>query len=219
MSNRPPSKYDPADFIIPAQDSKGHSERIYASIQPGHSRQLDILLQSRRFPFRTRGDIIRWGVKEAIAKLEQMEDVPSVSAQVDVITNLMREEQFHAEYEATFDQMGGVIARHMANQAYGEVRRVIAQVRAAIDKMPDGYWKDRYMDTLDTRFERQLEAAEVMTGPPRQPRHRQKVAGRGHRTELQEDSQSAVARATGTNNRSAVRLIGGTDVDQDTNDE
>lgn len=215
MPNRAPSKYDPSDFIIPAQDSKGHTERVYASIQPGHSRQLDIVLQSHRFPFRTKGDIIRWAIKEGIGKLENLEDIPSVTAQVDVITNLMREEQFHAEYEATFDQMAGVISRHMANQAYGEVRRVIAQVRSAIDKMPDGYWKDRYMDTLDTRFERQLEAAETMDRPAGAPKSRRgpreesaaKAVTRGHRV--------AVGGGAGGGNRAAVRLIGGTDVDGD----
>lgn len=162
-SHRPQPKYDPADFIIPAQDAKGHSERVYASIQPGDSRSLDIIRESRRFPFRTKGDIIRWAIHQGIKQLEQMEDVPSVSAQVDMIAALVREEQFNSEYEHTFDQMAGVINRHMANGAYGEVRRVIAHARAMMDRMPDGYWKDRYLGTLDDRFERQLEAAEALS--------------------------------------------------------
>lgn len=162
-SHRPQPKYDPADFIIPAQDAKGHSERVYASIQPGDSRSLDIIRESRRFPFRTKGDIIRWAIHQGIKQLEAMEDVPSVSAQVDMIAALVREEQFNSEYEHTFDQMAGVINRHMSNGAYGEVRRVIAHARAMMDRMPDGYWKDRYLGTLDDRFERQLEAAEALS--------------------------------------------------------
>lgn len=207
--HQPHHKYDPADFIIPAQDAKGHSERVYASIQPGDSRALDVIKDSRRFPFRTKGDIIRWSIREGIRKLEHMEDVPSVSAQVDMIAALMREEQFHSEFEHTFEQMGQVINRHMANAAYGEVRRVIAQVRMMIDRMPEGYWKDRYLGRLDDQFQKQMEAVEALSGPPSAPRSTKGYRVKGEPPGAQPASVTP------------IRLVGGggDEGDEDDNDQ
>jgi hypothetical protein len=145
-------KYDPADFIVPAKDTRGESARVWCRIQPGHDRALDVLLNSRRFPFRTKGDIVRWAVARAIRSLEQMEDVPSVTREVDTILDIVRQEQWYQEYDTVFTDMGTVVSRYLAEGDRGEATRMVAKIKARIDAMEDGHWRSKYMATLVQKY-------------------------------------------------------------------
>lgn len=145
--------YRTEDFVIPAQDDKGHTERQWFRCQPGMDRSLDKMVACKRFPFRTKGDIIRWSVFLGLSVLERMEgDMPSVLRQVDMIADIVREDQFQAEFENTFTGVSNRINQHMAQGTQGEARRIIAKVRAAIDGMPDGNWKDKYLARWKSQF-------------------------------------------------------------------
>lgn len=145
-------KYDPADFIIPATDAKGHSERAQCRVMPAEDRALDVILASKKFPFRSKGDIMRWSIYQGIRRLERMEDVPSVTHQVDAIVLVLRDEQFNHDFMATFEALGAVIQKHLANGAQGEARRLVTLVKDKIQKMPEGHWRDKYLGTLEERY-------------------------------------------------------------------
>lgn len=141
-------QYDASDFIIPAQDSKGISTRQWFRCQPGLDRQMEIVLRSGRFPYRTKGDICRHAVTRLMKWLETLEDVPSVTAQVDAINDIMRDELFHQEFEASFETLSKTVSGHLARQATGEARRLVAMVRKRVETMPSGFWQSRYMERL-----------------------------------------------------------------------
>lgn len=151
--------YDPAQFIVPAQDAKGHSERQWFRCQPGHDRQADLILRSKKFPFRTKGDMFRWCMVNGFRELMALEEgVPSIMAQVDAISELMAAEEFQQEFMQTFETMSRVIAKHIEMQAVGEARRVIATVKGLLEQMPDGYWKEKYKGEIKQRFGHYLDA-------------------------------------------------------------
>lgn len=146
-------KYDPADFVIPATDTKGHTSRIQCHVAPPEDRALDMIVASKKFPFRTKGDVIRWAVFQGIRRLEAMEHVgPSVTQQVDAMFTILKDEIFHHEWMQTFEAMQRVVTAHMAQGAHGEAKRVIALMRHQIQQMPEGYWRTTYLKTLDDRF-------------------------------------------------------------------
>lgn len=147
-----PQKYDSADFIIPARDSKGESMRVWVRIQPGHDRALSVILNSKKFPFKTTGDILRWCVHRGLAKLEKMEGLPSVTQQVEAMLGVLRDEEFQLEFQAVLALTNNVIQRHVAEGSLGEARRVIAKLKSDIDKMPEGYWRTKYQTAIRTQF-------------------------------------------------------------------
>lgn len=153
-------KYDPADFIVPAQDTKGHSERVWCRLQPGHDRQLEVILGSRKFPFRSKGDIIRWAVVRGIKMLEQMEAMPSVTAQVDIILQVMKDEEFQRDFGNVFESVSKNINAALASGPRGinRARQIVAQFKMHIMKMPDGYWKEEYSDRFEREYGHLLEA-------------------------------------------------------------
>lgn len=153
-------KYDPADFIIPAHDTKGHSERLWFRCQPGHDRMADVIVGSKRFPFRTKGDLIRWCLHVGLAKLEALEGGPSVNHQVDAIMVVVRDSMFQQEFQAMFESLQAAVNQHMVAGADGAARRLIAQVRAHIERMPkDDDWRERYLKELSGKFGHMLKGS------------------------------------------------------------
>lgn len=147
------AKYDPADFIIPARDTKGESVRMWNRIQPGHDRAISIIVNSKKFPFKTPGDIVRWCLHTGLKTLEKMEpDIPSVTQQVEIMLSVLRDEEFHQEFQQFLSHATHVVNRHVAEGADGEARRLVARLKSDIEKMPDGHWKTRYTKTVQTQF-------------------------------------------------------------------
>lgn len=157
-------KYTEEDFVIPSQDTKGHSERFYFRVQPGHARELGIILASKKFPFRTQGDIGRLAVKLVIDLLKDMEPMPSVSGQVQAIIQIVRDEEFHQEFMATYDQATKVINRYIGGGEMGQAHRVIMLLQEEIRKMPKGYWRNKYKKELVLKFGSIMKDAGVKLG-------------------------------------------------------
>lgn len=157
------SKYDPADFLIPAKDAKGESTRIYCRVQPAHDRQVDALFYSRRWPFKTPSDIIRWCIHTGLKRLEAMEDVPSVTQQVEAMNVLLRDQEFNLEFQHFLQQSHTLVQRHITEGAHAEARRLVSELRRRIDAMPDGHWKRKYQATLKANFAHLLSAKKAPT--------------------------------------------------------
>lgn len=155
-------KYTEEDFIIPAQDTKGHSERIFVRCQPGHVRDLNVIVNSKRFPFKTSGDILRLAIKQMIQELSRMEPIPSVAQQVNTVIQLVRDEQFHQEFNECFDQIARSMDRYINGGAKDQARRLLIKIKNQFDEMPDGYWKVKYLKELGVRYKDYLHGVDLM---------------------------------------------------------
>jgi hypothetical protein len=145
-------KYDPSKFIIPPSDSKGVSVRIQARCPPDMQRGIDEVLVSRRFPFKSDGDVIRWCVRQGFKLLNEMEDVNTVGQRVDMLTQLLDEEKSHADFLHSFTRLQESVSRYLADQSPEQAVRVIAMAKHTFESMPDGYWKDKYLQRLKEQF-------------------------------------------------------------------
>lgn len=146
-------KYAPEDFIIPGQDAQGNSVRVWCRIMPLLDRAVDILFASRKFPFKSKGDLIRWCIKVGVDRLDDMEPcVGSILAQAEAMMAALRDEQLNHSFVAVFETMASTVGAHVQAQAIGEARRVVTMMQSHIDRMEPGYWRDRYSRELDTRF-------------------------------------------------------------------
>lgn len=147
---------DPASdrsYIIPGQDAKGHSERIWCRVMPGHRRALGMIVASQSFPFRTMGDVIRWCIDHGIRELDRRRDSgPSVMRQVDVIMAVLQDEMYQQRFLEVFPVLQEAVSRHTAANAMGEARRLVASTKHQIEGMPEGYWRDRYLKELHAQF-------------------------------------------------------------------
>jgi len=142
----------PEEFRVPANDTNGHSERAWFRIQPGHDRQLDTIAGSSAFPYRSKGDIIRHAVRRHLDWLETLAPVPSVTAQVDAIIEIVREEEFNEDFRQVFDRLSERIGSYVGVGQVDRAKSLVSRVMNQIESMPDGGWRDQYMSELNSRF-------------------------------------------------------------------
>lgn len=152
---------DRPDFRVPAADTQGHSERVWFRCQPGHAQAVSAIIQSQRWPYRTKGDLLRHALSRHLKYLASAADLPikSLLLRVDAIMDLLRDEEMNHEFMGVFETLGTRVACHLGNGGEGEARRLIAGIQRQVDSMPDGYWRDKYARELQTRYGHLLEQA------------------------------------------------------------
>lgn len=150
--NELPQKYDPGQFIVAPTDTRGVSYRLTFRVAPDMEKAVDQILASNRFPFSTRGDVLRWCVREGLRSLEKMEPVVSVSGRLDMLTTILSEENSHAEFLSIFQHLGDTVEKYLADQAPEQATRILAIAKHQFEGMPDGHWRGRYLKELGQRF-------------------------------------------------------------------
>lgn len=147
----PPSR----QYLIPGQDTKGHSHRVYCRVMPAHYRALCAIERSKTFGFRTIGDAIRWCIDHGVRELTARGNLPqarSALAQVDAIREILLDEQYYLEFPQTFELMATVINKHLSAGAETEAVRLIAMVRHQIEQMGEDYWREKFYAELMQRY-------------------------------------------------------------------
>ena len=148
MSN----EIDPIEFRITASDTNGHSARHWFRTIPQMARQIEQVIAGKKFPYRTKGDLLRHALHRHISWLATQDKVLSVSGQVDAIVELMRDEEMAADFTTVFDKLSERISSHLSSGANGEATRLVRMVQDHIKSMPDGYWRDRYQRQMKERY-------------------------------------------------------------------
>jgi hypothetical protein len=145
-------KYNAEDFICAPADARGVSYRLTFRVMPDIEKSLDQLVASNRFPFSTRGDVLRWCVREGLRALNQMEPVTSVTKRIDLVDAVLAEDNAHAEFMHIFAAIEEGVNKYLADQAPKQAFRVLAMAKHNFEMMPEGHWRDRYLEELQKRF-------------------------------------------------------------------
>jgi len=148
----PENKPEPAEFIIPASDPKGHSARHWFRCIPAMARQTEQIIQTKKFPYRTKGDLLRHALHRHVSWLSSIEPMVTISGQVDAILEIMRDEEMNNDFALVFDKMKERIAQHLAIGSRREAARLVLTIQNCIKEMPEGYWKDRYKNKIKRKY-------------------------------------------------------------------
>lgn len=147
-----PKKYDPHDFIVAPADSRGISYRMTFRGPPDMEKAIDQVIASHLFPFSTRGDVLRWCVREGIRILDSLESVTSVTKRIDILTGILNEETAHAEFMHIFTHLQDSVDKYLADQAPEQAMRVLTLARHQFEGMPSGWWRTKYLGEMQKRF-------------------------------------------------------------------
>jgi len=155
------------DFKVPVSDSQGHSVNQYFRCLPGHERQIVKIVSSQRFPYRTKGDLLRHALKRHLDFLEDLqgdEEIPSVTRQVDAILEILHDDEYFAEFRFAMEKLKERVAKHVADGSDPEARRLILDVIAKVHRMPSGFWRNKYLDTIKLEFGKFINGGKMKLG-------------------------------------------------------
>lgn len=148
------SRPDPAEFRIPASDTKGHSARQWFRCIPAMARQIEQVIQARQFPYRTKGDILRHALHRHMKWLNELDPFPTVSGQVDAMLELMRDEEMNKDFTLVFSKLEDRIKCYLNEGEEQESARLVLTIQSYIRDMPDGFWKEKYKKKIETQYGR-----------------------------------------------------------------
>ena len=161
---------DPQDFFVPASNAQGQSERITIRVAPEWMRQLEILIESRVFPYDLRNDVIRHALQRHFDWLDEMRAaIPGTDGvfthhkHVRAIQRLMQENYDRREYMETFDTMEHAVRQAVGDGQVARARTMVRRAAAEIRLMPADAlgWRETYWSTLISKFQRLLELEDL----------------------------------------------------------
>lgn len=154
---------DPKEYRTAARDDKGHSVRGFFNMQPSLYEQTKIIVNSKRFPFRSMGDLFRYAVtKETQRLLAKQPGIRSLQGQIDIMNELMYDDECHKDFASFIDRLAKRVADYQIEGAGGEAKRLVIECLRYIKQMPDGYWKTKYTATVKERFKEYLKGKDAV---------------------------------------------------------
>lgn len=150
--------YRDGEFLCPGQDDRGGSVRVSFRCPPVMERQLEVVRDNHRFPYKTTSDIIRHAVYRHVQWLQRMEpDMPRhILAGLDAVMEVCRDAVMRGQIEETFQQMNKLIERNLADGNKPEALRLMTVSKQKITMMPDSMWKKKWMDNFNRLYSHHL---------------------------------------------------------------
>ena len=140
------------DYRIGASDTNGHSARHWFRTIPQMAMQVEQVVAGKKFPYRSKGDLLRHALHRHMSWLASQGAVLSISGQVDVIIELLRDEEMSSDFVMVFDKLSERISGHLSSGSKGEATRLIRMVQNHVGSMPEGYWRTRYQEQMKVKF-------------------------------------------------------------------
>lgn len=149
------------NFIIPATDSQGNTARLWFRAVPSLLRTIEVIVQSKQFGYRTKGDFLRHAVHRHANWLSGKDDCPRTTVgQVNAIVAVLQDDEMNKDFSLIFHKLEERIKNHLADGGYTEAARLVLVVMRYIDEMPEGYWRSRYRDKMQSEYGSLLKRAQ-----------------------------------------------------------
>ena len=152
---------NPNDFHVPATDLKGHSARFQFRASPALARLLDTLIQSKQFPYRRIGDVLRHAAYRHIEWLKSVGHISSVGGCVDAALDMLRDDEINADFLLLFEKLGERVGYYLKTGEDADAQKIILRVKMQILSMPEDRWREKYLAELERKFGRLLSTAET----------------------------------------------------------
>ncbi len=141
--------YSIDEFYPRASDKRGHSAQLNLRIQPELMAVVEEIFQSKKFPYRTYGDVMRDALVHRIAYLRvvlQSGKVDEAFARILVIQQILEEEELDKDFRDKLQRLDAIVNDRMQDPISGkfEAAKVIKRVLANVEAMPQGYTRQLY---------------------------------------------------------------------------
>jgi len=148
-------KYDLQEFLAPGQDDRGASARLTVRIPPAIERELEILVQSRKFPYRTTTDIVRHALYRHSNWLHRLEpDIPRhYNTAMHAILEVVADTQTRTLMQDTFKQLDHMVDVLVATNDETEAIKMLQAARSKMINLPDSRWKRQWLETFSRKYE------------------------------------------------------------------
>lgn len=142
----PDMEYELDEFVVPSQDERGHSSREYIRCPPGWERDMEVIIESRKFPYQTKSDLIRHAMFRHLAWLHRIADeIPkSYFSSLMIQRRVMQEHKFQADTEHTFKALADMIDLYVSRSDFKAARKMVSSCLDSLRSVAECGWKTRF---------------------------------------------------------------------------
>ena len=152
------SKREYKGFVIPASDAQGHSTKVGFRCSHAYMRRIDVIISSKKFPYKTSSDLLRHGLHLHLEYLSKLEPGSGVDmASIEAVNTIINAENERIEFGKSFDKLSLTVQDLLVRAPKGEAKRLILEVLRKVERMEPGPWKDWYQQEIKRRFGHLLE--------------------------------------------------------------
>ena len=145
--NPQPEEIDDADaeFAVPSMDNDGESRKSIFRHSRLWDRMFSEIIASKKFPFKTKSDIIRYFCRRGFKWLAVQEPQVSCWAQNELEIELLNRDSSHAKLAIMFDKLKEQVNNSILRGHQGDAVRLLQLSQETIQQMPDTQLRDSYM--------------------------------------------------------------------------
>ena len=160
-------RYELKDFLVPASDTKGHSVPIGLRCTGEMMRNVQVILASNKFPYKTTSDLLRHGFLRHIRWLISLEPEISESMDyMDIIMELAKTQQMHLKFLASIQSIGDTVEKLLQEGMKSEAKFMVQKILEKLDShSSNDVWKKKLYGDIKKRFKHLLPKAGAGTVP------------------------------------------------------
>jgi len=122
-------------------------------VQPTVDHEIDAIIQSKNWPFRVKGDFIRYAIYDAVKRLEKHKPVPnSMVVVADVIMDQCKQADLWVRFKSSIDSLEHTVKSFLDAGNEEEALKLLSNTRSQVLKLEEAMWRDQYIAELDKRF-------------------------------------------------------------------
>lgn len=147
------TKLNSEEFHVPSHDLNGSTIRLLVGLPPKLDKAIVAAIASRKFPFGTKEDVIRWCVFEGVRNLESMGACISELPLVEILTIITRTEVGIKKFENFFSKLDRALIE-LTTSGYQEhsARRLVRAVQELVLCLPSSRDRSWFLSELRRRW-------------------------------------------------------------------
>jgi hypothetical protein len=145
--------YDPSHYIVPGQDHKGHSVRVWCRVQPSVDHEIEAIVQSHNWPFRVKGDFVRWAIWEGVKRIQKMKPVPgSMIVVAETIMESCKAADQWLKFKTSVETTETTVRNLLDSGNEEEALKLLSQLRTNVLKLEEASWREQWLMEWNKRF-------------------------------------------------------------------
>lgn len=149
----PGVQYDQNEFIIPVAGEDGGSMPMAFRCQPIYDRQITEMIAAKKFPYLSKGDVLRHALHRHLDYLHKLEPtLGTYIPMIEAINTSVRAQQdmiaFNNTLEAVANTVNSLIAIGMEQKA----REIVASTWHQVQRFRDEAWREKFLSLIRAKF-------------------------------------------------------------------
>jgi len=148
----PIDPYSLEEFFVKPTDEKGHGDKVSARVPPDLSRLVEVIVASKKFPYKTSSDLFRDAIWRLAALLSPHIDSfegTTIIARLNIMEEILKPYRAGEKLVAEIDSLGLSL---LALDSLSEKKRLVGITKENLEQVSSPYWRERALKLLREKY-------------------------------------------------------------------